>query len=95
MRLLVTADLHYNHRKSRPLADALIDRLNAIDADALLLVGDTAPAESPELTQCLSRFQFAGPKLFVPGNQDMDNVQTVAGLTILSSVARKTAEYET
>jgi hypothetical protein len=33
--------------------------------------------------------------LFVPGNQDMDNVQTVAGLTILSSVARKTAEYET
>ena len=33
--------------------------------------------------------------LFVAGNQDMDNVQTVAGLTILSSVARKTAEYET
>ncbi|MDZ4804433.1 MAG: DUF6754 domain-containing protein [Candidatus Eisenbacteria bacterium] len=33
--------------------------------------------------------------LFVPGNQDMDNVQTVAGLTILSAVARKTAEYET
>lgn len=33
--------------------------------------------------------------LFVPGTQDMDNVQTVAGLTILSAVARKTAEYET
>jgi len=35
------------------------------------------------------------PVLFVAGNQDMDNVQTVAGLTILSSVAQKTAEYET
>jgi len=33
--------------------------------------------------------------LFIPGIQDMDNVQTVAGLTILASIAKKTAEYET
>ncbi|OGL41963.1 MAG: hypothetical protein A2161_00465 [Candidatus Schekmanbacteria bacterium RBG_13_48_7] len=33
--------------------------------------------------------------LFIPGIQDMDNVQTVAGITILSSIAKKTAEYET
>jgi len=33
--------------------------------------------------------------LFVPGIQDMDNVQTVAGITILASIAKKTAEYET
>lgn len=33
--------------------------------------------------------------LFVPGIQDMDSVQTVAGLTILASIAKKTAEYET
>jgi hypothetical protein len=39
--------------------------------------------------------EMGKPVLFVCGNQDMDNVQTVAGLTILSSVARKTAEYET
>jgi hypothetical protein len=39
--------------------------------------------------------EMGKPVLFVAGNQDMDNVQTVAGLTILSSVARKTAEYET
>lgn len=33
--------------------------------------------------------------LFVPGIQDMDNVQTVAGITILGSVAQMTAHYET
>src|SRR5262245_61265450 len=39
--------------------------------------------------------EMGKPVLFVAGNQDMDNVQTVAGLTILSSVAQKTAQYET
>lgn len=33
--------------------------------------------------------------LFVPGIQDLDDVQTIAGLTILGSVARMTAAYET
>jgi hypothetical protein len=33
--------------------------------------------------------------LFVPGIQDMDNVQTVAGITILGSVAQMAAHYET
>jgi hypothetical protein len=33
------------------------------------------------------------PVLFLAGQQDLDNVQTVAGITILSSVARMTAEY--
>jgi hypothetical protein len=33
--------------------------------------------------------------LFVPGIQDMDNVQTVAGVTILSTIAKRTATYET
>lgn len=33
--------------------------------------------------------------LFIPGIQDLDDVQTLAGLTILSSVAKLTAEYET
>jgi Domain of unknown function (DUF6754) len=39
--------------------------------------------------------EMGKPVLFVAGTQDMDNVQTVSGLTILSSVAQKTAEYET
>jgi hypothetical protein len=33
--------------------------------------------------------------LFIPGIQDMDDVQTIAGLTILGSIARLTADYET
>jgi len=33
--------------------------------------------------------------LFIPGIQDLDDVQTLAGLNILSSVAKITAEYET
>jgi hypothetical protein len=33
--------------------------------------------------------------LFVPGIQDMDNVQTVAGVAILGNIAKLTATYET
>jgi hypothetical protein len=33
--------------------------------------------------------------LYIPGTQDMDNVQTLAGISILSRVARMTAQYET
>jgi hypothetical protein len=31
--------------------------------------------------------------LFIPGSQDMDNVQTLAGIAILGRVARQTAQY--
>ncbi|MBM3318996.1 MAG: hypothetical protein FJY75_14210, partial [Candidatus Eisenbacteria bacterium] len=33
--------------------------------------------------------------LFIPGTQDMDNVQTLAGIAILGRVARLTAQYDT
>ncbi len=33
--------------------------------------------------------------LFIPGTQDMDNVQTLAGIALLGRVARLTAQYET
>lgn len=33
--------------------------------------------------------------LFIPGTQDLDNVQTLAGISILGRVARTTARYET
>ena len=33
--------------------------------------------------------------LFIPGISDLDDVQTIAGLTILGSVAKMTAQYET
>jgi predicted phosphodiesterase len=71
MRLLVTADLHYNHPKSRALADDLIDQINTTGGDVLLLVGDTAVSDGEVLEQCLARFRFAGPKLFVAGNHEL------------------------
>jgi predicted MPP superfamily phosphohydrolase len=71
MRLLATADLHYNHPKSRRLAEELIERMNSLEADVLLLVGDTASGDGDVIEQCLARFQFAGPKLFVAGNHEL------------------------
>ncbi len=71
MRLLVTADLHYNHAKSKALADEVIERMNRAGGDVLLVVGDTATTEGDLLEQCLSRFSFAGPKLFVAGNHEL------------------------
>jgi hypothetical protein len=71
MRLLATADLHYNHPRSRALADDLIDQMNRAGGDVLLLVGDSAVADGDSLEQCLGRFEFAGPKLFVAGNHEL------------------------
>jgi Domain of unknown function (DUF6754) len=39
--------------------------------------------------------EMGKPILYVCGTQDLDNVQTVAGLIILSSVAKRIAEYDT
>lgn len=39
--------------------------------------------------------EMGRPILFVPGISDMDNVQTIAGLTILGRIARTIAEYDT
>ena len=71
MRLLVTADLHYNHGKSRPVAEDLIDRMNGAGGDAVLVVGDTAVADGDALERCLARFTCPGPKLLVAGNHEL------------------------
>lgn len=39
--------------------------------------------------------EMGRPILYVPGIQDMDDVQTIAGLTILGRVARVVADYDT
>jgi len=45
--------------------------------------------------EAVGRATEMGKKIFyIPGTQDMDNVQTIAGLTILGRVARLTAQYE-
>lgn len=71
MRVLATADLHFNHSRSRPQAEELIARMNDAGGDVLLVVGDTAAADGPELEQCLSLFRFDGPKLLVAGNHEL------------------------
>lgn len=72
MRLLATADLHYNQPRSRAMADDLIHQLNHAGGDVLLLIGDTAPAATEHLERCLDRFSaFHGAKLFVAGNHEL------------------------
>ena len=72
MHLLITADLHWNHAKSRESAAAIIEEMNAAtDVDALLVVGDVGVGDGDSIEQCLSRFTFTGLKLFVPGNHEL------------------------
>src|SRR5436305_6078472 len=71
MRLLVTADLHYNHPRSRAGAEDLIEQMNQAGGDVLLVIGDAAVADGDVLEECLSRFPFLGPKLFVAGNHEL------------------------
>lgn len=71
MRLLVTADLHFNHRHSKPLAEQSIREMNAAGGDVLLVIGDTAVADGDEIERCLLLFEFRGPKLFVAGNHEL------------------------
>lgn len=71
MRLLVTADLHYNHPRSRESAEEVIERMNAAGGDVLLVIGDTAAADGDALEQCLGRFRFEGPRLLLAGNHEL------------------------
>ncbi|HSI36255.1 MAG TPA: metallophosphoesterase [Tepidisphaeraceae bacterium] len=71
MRLLATADLHFNHPRSKALAVELIERMNRAGGDVLLFAGDTAVADGDALEQCLSHVQFSGPKLFLCGNHEL------------------------
>jgi len=69
MRVLVTADLHYDTPRSRAGAEALAERAVRDGGDALVLVGDSASAEHQPLRDCLNLFaDFPGLKLLVPGN---------------------------
>lgn len=71
MRLLVTADLHFNHGRSRALAERVIADMNAAGGDVLMVVGDTAAADGTAIEECLSLFRFSGAKLFVAGNHEL------------------------
>ena len=71
MRLLITSDLHYNHGKSKLLAEDIIEQMNAAGGDVLLVVGDTATDDGDAFEQCLTRLRFNGPKLVVAGNHEL------------------------
>jgi hypothetical protein len=71
MRLLLTADLHYNHHRGRALAEEVIDQMNHAGGDVLIVVGDTGIADGDSIEQCLARFRFPGPKLFIAGNHEL------------------------
>src|SRR3954467_12405787 len=71
MRLLVTADLHYNHPRSKGLAEDVIKTMNDAGGDGVLVVGDTAASDGEDLEACLSRFEIDGPKLFLCGNHEL------------------------
>jgi hypothetical protein len=69
MRVLVTADLHYDISRSRESARDVARQACAASGDALVLVGDTAGADLGPLRECLGLFErFAGRRLLVPGN---------------------------
>ncbi len=68
--------------------------INQAKAGKELFIRKIAGLEAVD--EAVGRATEMGKKIFyIPGTQDMDNVQTIAGLTILSRVARLTAEYET
>lgn len=71
MRVILTADLHFNHPRSRDIATDLIDQINTTGGDVLVVIGDTAVADGDSLEQCLSLFHFTGPKLFIAGNHEL------------------------
>ena len=39
--------------------------------------------------------EMGRPVLFIPGLQELDDIETIAGISILGRVARITAQYET
>ena len=71
MRLIVTADLHYDHANAGSMVEAVVTDINTTGGDVLLLVGDTATSDGDALERCLSLFNFAGPKLFIAGNHEL------------------------
>jgi len=69
MRILVTADLHYDIARSRRPSEDLARRALETGGDAIVLVGDTCGRTIEPLRQCLRLFaDFPGRKLLVPGN---------------------------
>jgi hypothetical protein len=80
LMLLVCGAIIFNIERARAGQKLYIRKIAGMDA----------------VTEAVGRATEMGkPVLYVAGIQDIDNVQTVAGLTILGSISKMIAEYET
>jgi hypothetical protein len=78
--LLVCGAIIWNIQRARSGEKLYIRKIAGMDA----------------VTEAVGRATEMGqPVLYIAGIQDMDNVQTVAGITILGSISKMIAEYET
>ncbi|MBD3170692.1 MAG: hypothetical protein GF307_14535 [candidate division Zixibacteria bacterium] len=76
------------------LSTAIILYINQAKRGKELYVRKIAGLDAVD--EAVGRATEMGRKIFfIPGTQDMNNVQTIAGVTILGRVARLTAQYET
>jgi predicted phosphodiesterase len=72
LRILVTADLHYDIPRSREPARAVAEEICRSQADVVLVLGDVAGRNADIVRDCLRLFDgFPGAKLFVAGNHDI------------------------
>ncbi len=72
MRIIATADLHYDIARSRLPAEEIARAICEQQADALLILGDAAGRDLGILRECLHLFdRFAGARFFVAGNHDI------------------------
>jgi 3',5'-cyclic AMP phosphodiesterase CpdA len=72
MRILVTADLHFDNRRSLDPCRQLAREVLRAGGDVLVLAGDTAGPDLDVLGEALELFVgFPGHRLLVPGNHDL------------------------
>ena len=72
MRVVATADLHYEMPHSVGPTHRLAPEMCAAQGDALMVLGDTYASDPDILRQCLRLFEgFPGPKLLSAGNHDL------------------------
>lgn len=72
MRVIVTADLHYDVARSREPTRALAAEICRRGGDFLLIVGDSASASLTVLEEVFGLFEsFGGPRLAVAGNHEL------------------------
>ena len=70
--ILITADLHYDHRRSRQPTRDLAREICGRGGDVLVLAGDTAGPRAGAMRECLGLLaDFGGRRLLVPGNHGL------------------------